>query len=79
MLGKVARPGVYTIGKKINVLQALALAGGLNPFAKAKKILILKSEDNENIQIPFNYEKIAKGESLEQNIPLQSGDIVLVP
>jgi len=79
VLGKIARPGVYSIGKPINVLQALALAGGLTPFAKAKKILILRNEDSYHIKIPFNYEKIEKGESLELNISLQSGDVVVVP
>ncbi len=79
VLGKVARPGVYSIGKPLNVLQALALAGGLTPFAKAKKILILRNENSQHIRIRFNYEKIEKGEFLEQNIPLHSGDVLVVP
>jgi hypothetical protein len=29
--------------------------------------------------IPFDYDKAAKGKSLEQNVMLDSGDVVVVP
>ena len=77
--GKVARPGEYRIGRKINVMQALALAGGINAFADANNILVLRTEKLFQIRIPFRYKDVEMGENLEQNILLETGDIVVVP
>ena len=77
--GKVARPGEYRIGRKINVMQALALAGGINAFADANSILVLRTEKSFQIRIPFRYKEVEKGENLEQNILLETGDVVVVP
>ena len=80
LIGKVLRPGEYKIGRAINVMQSLALAGGLAPFADEDDILILRTENNGNqLQIPFDYKTVKRGEALEQNIALQTGDVVVVP
>ncbi len=79
VVGKVARPGEYRIGRAINVMQALSLAGGLSPFADANSILILRSEKGSQNKIPFNYKELKKGEKLEQNIILETGDVIVVP
>ncbi len=79
VIGKVNRPGEFTIGLDTNVMQILAMAGGLNPYASAKKILILRKEGDKIIKIPFNYEEVIHGKKLEQNIVLKRGDVVVVP
>jgi polysaccharide export outer membrane protein len=55
------------------------MAGGLNPFASKGSINIIRQRDNRIIKIPFDYGKVEKGKNLEQNILLQSGDVVVVP
>jgi len=79
VLGKVAKPGVYVVGKKINVMQALSMAGGLLSFADADDIVILRDEGGAKKRIKFNYDRVAKGKDLEQNIELKSGDVIVVP
>jgi polysaccharide export outer membrane protein len=79
VIGKVGRSGEYTIGRSINVMQALSLAGGLSTFADADSIVILRREKGSQIKIPFNYKEVKKGINLEQNILLQGGDILVVP
>lgn len=79
VLGKVNNPGEFTIGRYIDVLQALTLAGGLNPFASKNGIKILRREDGKEKVFPFKYGEVEDGENLEQNIILQSGDVVVVP
>ncbi len=79
VIGKVAKPGMFNVGKPLTVLQALALAGGLTPFADEKNILIIRSYGKNTIKIHFNYKEIKKGKHLEQNILLKRGDVVLVP
>lgn len=77
--GKVNRPGVFLVNQDVNVLQALAIAGGVTPFAKLKDIKILRREGGVERAIPFNFKQVQRGERLEQNIILRPGDTVLVP
>ena len=42
IVGKVNRPGEYVISRPVDVMQALALAGGLTPFAEQDQIKILR-------------------------------------
>jgi len=79
VIGKVARPGEFVANRYIDVVQALSVAGGMTPYAAANKIKVLRREDGKLKSIPFRYGDIEKGENLEQNIVLKSGDVVLVP
>nr|MCR5854142.1 polysaccharide export protein [Thermodesulfobacteriota bacterium] len=79
VIGKVNRPGEYPIDLDTNVMQILAMAGGLTPFADSDKIIILRKEGEKIIKIPFNYDEVAHGKKLEQNIILKRGDVVVVP
>ncbi len=79
VVGKVAKPGMYNVAKPLTVLQALALAGGPVTFAREDKISILRNHGKETISLPFNYEEIKKGRSLDRNILLERGDVVVVP
>jgi polysaccharide export outer membrane protein len=77
--GRVTKPGVYLINQDVNVLQALAIAGGLTPFADRDDIKILRRENGVERAIPFNYKQVQRGEQLQQNIILRPGDTVVVP
>ena len=79
VIGNVLRPGEFVLGRKINVLQALSMAGGLNDFASSKDIIIIRTIEKRQITIPFNYKEITKGKDTAQNIYLQTGDVILVP
>lgn len=80
VIGKVNNPGGFQIGQYTDVMQALSLAGGLTPFAREGSIKVLRREKNvEQTTFPFDYGEVLKGQSLEQNIVLQRGDVVMVP
>jgi polysaccharide biosynthesis/export protein len=79
VIGKVNRPGQYPIVRRIDVMQALSLAGGMTPFAAGNKIRILRRDGGRQIAIPFHYSQVAHGYDLRQNIVLRSGDTVVVP
>ena len=78
--GRVNHPGRFVINTNVNVLQALTMAGGLNPFAKRKKIRIIREEkDGETRIFIFNYDDVSAGKNIAQNIKLRRGDMVVVP
>jgi polysaccharide export outer membrane protein len=79
VIGKVNRPGDFILAHGIDVMQALSMAGGMTTFAAADKIKILRWRNEDRIAIPFNYDEVAGGENLDQNISLRSGDVVVVP
>jgi polysaccharide export outer membrane protein len=79
VIGKVNKPGEFPIGLDTNVMQILSTAGGLNPFASPGKIVILRQNGDKSIRLPFDYHKVEKGDSPEQNLLLKRGDVVLVP
>ncbi len=77
VVGNVAKQGVYPLGGKKTVLELIAEAGGLGPFAKTRSIYILRKIDGKEIRIPFNYKKALAGKS--DNPELFPGDMVVVP
>ena len=79
VIGKVNRPGQFAMTSRIDVVQALSLAGGFTPYAKSDSIQILRRTGGKLKIIPFDYSKIADGKALETNILLQSGDTIVVP
>ncbi len=79
VVGKVNKPGDYASNRTIDVMQALSMAGGPNPFASVNKIKIIRRINGEQKIFYFKYSQVEKGKNLEQNIVLQGGDIVVVP
>lgn len=80
VLGKVNHPGNYPINRPTDVMQALAMAGGLNAFAAENSINVLhRQKDGTQKAIKFRYADVKNGEELNTNVVLESGDIVVVP
>lgn len=79
VLGQVNKAGEFQVGRYLDVAQALALAGGLTPFAAEDKIIILRRQGDKEIVIPFRFDQLKRGRDLESNIILRSGDVLVVP
>ncbi|MGH9573014.1 MAG: polysaccharide biosynthesis/export family protein [Candidatus Acidiferrales bacterium] len=80
VLGKVQHPGAFPLNKPTRVLDALALAGGFNEFAKKNKVYVLRTNASGTVaRLPFDYKKVAAGEDDGENVQLQTGDTVIVP
>jgi len=79
IIGNVARPGAYPLGGPLTVVELLARAGGLADFAKKEEIGIVRSEGGKSRRFVFNYKAFIEAKNFLQNIPLRSGDVVIVP
>jgi polysaccharide biosynthesis/export protein len=79
VVGQVVNPGMFVMNPDLDVMQALSLAGGTTPFASLGNIRILRRQGNERSALAFDFTAVSRGRSLEQNIVLQSGDVVVVP
>jgi polysaccharide export outer membrane protein len=78
VVGQVGRPGAYSLNQSMTVLQLLAEAGGLTPFANRNAIVIVRDVAGTSVNISFDYAAVATGQQLEQNIVLMPGDTVVV-
>jgi polysaccharide export outer membrane protein len=76
--GSVNKPGPYPLNDMMTVLQMLAVAGGLNEFAKEKEIRVMRVEGGVTKSFKFNYRDVTQGKGLEQNIQLKPGDTIVV-
>jgi len=79
VIGQVNKPGVYVMNPSLTVLQALSLAGGATPFAKLDDISVVRGTGASQKTLPFNYNRVVSGKQLQENITLQSGDVVVIP
>ncbi len=79
VVGKVQRPGEYPVVRSVDVMQALSLAGGATPFAALNDIIVLRRASAGQLVLHFQYNDVARGRDLDQNVLLQPGDTVVVP
>lgn len=79
VIGQVNRPGQFVVNPRVDVMQALSLAGGTTAFASVNGIFVLRREQDQQRTLSFRFDDVAHGKRLEQNVILQSGDVVVVP
>ncbi len=80
VIGQVTKPGAFVVNPRVDVMQAISMAGGTTPFASLGNIKIIRRTDSgEQEALPFNYNDVIHGNDLSQNITLQAGDVVVVP
>jgi polysaccharide biosynthesis/export protein len=77
--GEVQHPGSYPLVGPVDVLQIIAKAGGVTPYAHRRSVFVLRQSGSRKQKLPVNYSRIFHGKSPEQNINLQPGDTVVVP
>lgn len=79
VLGQVNNPGEFVMNPRIDVVQALSIAGGTTAFASTNDIFVLRRENGRQVALPFQLNDIVRQRNLDQNILLESGDVVVVP
>jgi len=80
VIGQVNKPGTFIVNPRVDVIQAISMAGGTTPFASLGNIKIIRRGANgQQEALPFNYNDVVHGNNLSQNITLEAGDVVVVP
>jgi len=80
VMGQVATPGAVEVEPGTTMLQAIALAGGLDRFAATKRIQLRRSDSTgqERLYL-FNFKAVERGAAIQSMITLREGDVILVP
>jgi polysaccharide export outer membrane protein len=77
-VGEIGHVGPLQLTPGMTILQAIATAGGLTPYANKKKIYIQRGEQGKQQKIPFDYDKALKKGDM-QGVTLVPGDTIVVP
>jgi polysaccharide export outer membrane protein len=75
IVGEVTKQGEYPLDASTGMLQALALAGGLNDFAHRDRIFVVRSGAP---RIRFRFEDLTHGAGRAAQFALRSGDTIVV-
>lgn len=78
LVGQVARPGELPLNNNMTIMELLAEAGGLSPYAKSKSIYVIRTTKGKSEKLPFNYKDALKGKG-KSDFQLQPGDMIVVP
>ena len=80
VLGEIARPGSFVLDQNPGVLQAIAMAGGMTPFANKDAITVIRQrpEGGAPQRIRFTYEALTQIKGRAAAFRLQGGDVVVV-
>lgn len=78
VLGEVARPGAYPVRGRLDVLQAIALAGGLGDFANKSRVLLIRKTEEGEVRHVLNYGRFLSSSSRAAPV-VRPGDTIYVP
>lgn len=78
--GEIATPGRFEMNEEITALQAVMLAGGFKDSAKTSRVFVFRKINKNMAEVKtLDLKKIKKTSDLENDLNLESGDIVWVP
>ncbi len=81
VVGKVTAPGEHDARVGTTLLQAIALAGGLDRFAATKRIQLrrMDTKTGQERLFLFNFDAVERGGAIQSMITLREGDVIIVP
>jgi polysaccharide export outer membrane protein len=78
--GEVQQPGKIELRQNMTAMQAVVLAGGFKSTARDTRIVVFRHIDSEKGEVRvLNLHKIQDTKSLERDMALQAGDMILIP
>jgi protein involved in polysaccharide export with SLBB domain len=78
--GEVQQPGKIELRQNMTAMQAVVLAGGFKSTARDTRIVVFRHIDSEKGEVRvLNLHNIQDTKSLERDMALQAGDMILIP
>ena len=85
VMGRVNSPGAFTPTRRVNVLEALAMAGGPSEFANLDDIVILRKEGDAIVPYQVSVSRLFKAGVRANHVQsaniltIKPGDTIIVP
>jgi polysaccharide biosynthesis/export protein len=78
VLGEVVRPGPVPYRERMTLLDVMLEAGGLTEFAGGRRGRLLRTVNGKQEEQRLRLDRLLNGD-LGENMPVQPGDIVVIP
>ena len=78
VVGEVRNPGAFQFEERINVYQAIIMAGGFTDFG-SKHVKIIRRQGKERKVIKISINKLEKEGKVDPESQIQPGDVIVVP
>lgn len=79
LIGQLGSPQSIPYEDGMTVMDAVLAAGGLTPFAAGNRAKIVRKVEGKEKEVPVKLHNLMEKGDLKQNVPLQPGDILIVP
>ncbi len=80
VIGQVKKPAAVPYREGMTVLDAVLAVGGLTDFAAGNRAhLVRKDKNGKQIEIRIKLDRLVNSGDMSQNLPLQPGDVLVVP
>lgn len=79
IIGQVAKPQALPYREGITALDAVLAVGGLAPFAAGNRAKVIRAGKGKQTEIRLKLDDLVNKGDMRQNIPLQPGDVLVVP
>jgi polysaccharide export outer membrane protein len=79
VIGQVTKPGSLPYRAGMKVLDAVLAVQGLTQFAAGNRAKIERSLNNQKQEIKVKLDALVNKGDMSQNLPLQPGDVLVVP
>ncbi len=80
VFGEVNSPGSFMLlQKKVTVLEAITMAGGLTKYAASNRTKVITHEGGTDKTLKVDIKAITKGGDRSKDVVLKPGDVVFVP
>jgi polysaccharide export outer membrane protein len=80
VVGRVQKEARVPMTQDLRVVEAIALAGGFDPFADTDSVRVVRRlPDGKEVEYRFDYDAYMDGHAPNTNFLLKSGDVIYVP
>jgi polysaccharide export outer membrane protein len=79
VIGQVTHPEAIAYRKGMTVLDAVLEVGGLTEYAAGNRAHIVRTVNGSEQDIPVRLGALVNNGDMSQNVPLQPGDVLVVP
>jgi len=79
VVGEATTPRALPFRTNISLLDVMIAVGGLTEFASGNRAKVVRTVNGKQVEISVRLEDLLRNGDISANIPMQPGDIVIVP
>jgi polysaccharide export outer membrane protein len=79
VLGQAAHPQAVSYRERMTLLDVMIEVGGLTKFAAGNRSRVIRNVDGRTTEIRVRIDDLMNRGRIKENIPMQPGDIVIIP